>query len=273
MSEMTKLVPISRDVHAQRSWQRVPSYSFVSREPVVPLTINEISLAARTMPLAFVKQGENFVFVAVMGLAETNLMVSPEGSWVGGYIPASLRTYPFRLARSEGEERFLLCFDSDSGLIRDSVDQGERFLNSDGTLGPLTQQIFDILLQFQQYSVPTDLATKALQDAGVIEPWPVQVNSDQGPRAVGGLYRVSEKALSALSDEAFLKFRKNAALSMAYAQMLSMHNLASLDQLQRLHQKHNQVQQSLQNLPSELMLDSVSNEIVFDADTLNALRK
>ena len=75
------------------------------------------------MPIAFVEQAGRFVPMAVMGLTpEHNLFVGPEGQWLGGYLPAAMRSYPFRLLRSEGSEQMTLCVDEDSGLVVDLME-------------------------------------------------------------------------------------------------------------------------------------------------------
>ena len=45
---------------------------------------------------------------------------------------------------------------------------------------------------------------------------------------VEGLYRIDEAALNALPDDAFMPLRKTGALPLAYAQLLSMNQLALL---------------------------------------------
>ena len=65
------------------------------------------------------------------------------------------------------------------------------------------------------------MAVSALAEAGVIQPWPIRIAAEENQREIGGLNRIDEAALNALSDDAFLKLRKSLALPIAYAQMLS----------------------------------------------------
>ena len=83
----------------------------------------------------------------------------------------------------------------------------------------------------------TDLAMASLAEAGVIEPWPLEVEVDGKKTAIKGLHRVNESALGALDDEAFLKLRKTSALRLAYAQLMSMGQIARFDQLVQLRQQ------------------------------------
>ena len=60
----------------------------------------EVGQVGSWMPIAFIEQAGRFVPMAMMcPMPEHNLFVGPDGQWLGGYVPASLRSYPFRLVR------------------------------------------------------------------------------------------------------------------------------------------------------------------------------
>ena len=90
---------ITRENHADKYWQRYTTYNHALTDSVVPLTATELPKAVMTLPVGFIEQGGAFVLVAVLGLQPgKNLFVGPQGRWVGNYIPAAFRSYPFRLA-------------------------------------------------------------------------------------------------------------------------------------------------------------------------------
>ena len=47
----------------------------------------------------------------------SNLFVAPGGQWLGAYIPAVWRGYPFRVLPAEGDESSVLCVDEASEWI------------------------------------------------------------------------------------------------------------------------------------------------------------
>jgi hypothetical protein len=53
----------------------------------------------------------------------------------------------------------------------------------------------------------------ALTDAGVIEPWPITLKTEETARPIGGLNRIDEAKLNALSDDAFLKLPPSRGLA------------------------------------------------------------
>ena len=150
--------------------------------------------------------------------------------------PQHCGAYPFRLVRPQDSEQLALCIDEDSGLVADADEQGENFFTADGKPSPSVATLMEFLRQIEANRVATDLAMASLAEAGVIEPWPLEVDVDGKKTTLGGLHRIKEAALGGLEDEAFLKLRKTSGLPLAYAQLMSMGQLGRFDQLTKLRQ-------------------------------------
>jgi hypothetical protein len=235
---MSRLVPITREAHSQKRWRRNENYAFAASESIVPLVGWEFSKAAAAMPIALIERSASFVPVALLSpLPGQNLFVGPAGQWLGRYIPAGLRAYPFRLARVEGEKDPVLCIDEDSGLIVGAEDQTEQFFAPDGGPSAAIQLVWRFLMEIEASRTQTELAISALAGAGVIQPWLLNINIAGQEKAIKGLYRVDEAKLNALDDESFLKLRKSSALPLAYLQLLSMGEVAAFEGLERLRQQ------------------------------------
>ena len=232
---MPQFTAISRDSHAGKKWQRFKSYGFASKVVLAPVVGVEVGRAALALPLAFLQEAERFVLVAVLSLKPgRNMLVAPDGRWLGGYVPAYLRAYPFRLLPQQGTDQTVLCIDTDSGLVVEGDAAGEDFVGPDGNISPALKKVLDFLNQLERSRQATDVAVSALAEAGVIQPWAIKLKAEQGERAITGLYRVDEVALNALADDVFLKLRKSSALPIAYAQMLSAGQLGIFEHLARL---------------------------------------
>jgi hypothetical protein len=228
------IVAISRERHAGKGWRGPGSYEFARSWHVAPISGAEVGHAARSMPLAFVQSGDKPMLVALLGLVPGhNLFVGPDGKWLGPYIPAALRAYPFVLAPSgaAGSEQLTLAFNESSDLLCDA-DEGTPFFAEDGsTPHQRTSEMLQFLVQVRRGNEAANGAAQALQAAGVIEPWPINVKDGETTRSVQGISRVNEAALNRLDDAAFLALRKAGALSVAYAQLLASQNLAVLERL------------------------------------------
>ena len=117
---MVKIVAVDRERHAGKGCRRAPHYSFAATQALTPLVGAEFAQAAVAMPMAFIEHSGRYLPVAVMSPVQgRNFFVSPTGQWLGNYVPAGLRSYPFSLVR-EGSDNVALCIDEDSGWVVDT---------------------------------------------------------------------------------------------------------------------------------------------------------
>jgi hypothetical protein len=229
---MSSIFPISLGRYAGKAWQRPAGFAFAASQAVVPLVGAEFAKAALSMPIAFVEQAGRYLPVGVMSpVSGRNLFVGPAGQWLGAYVPAALRSYPFRLGRVEGGEEVAVCIDEDSGLIVEADGVAEPFFDAAGNRTVTSQGMLDFLLAMEHSRMITELAVTAAAEAGLIEPWKLQVKTDDDTTPVNGLFRIQEAALNALDDAAFLKLRKTGLLPLAYLQLLSMGQIAVFERL------------------------------------------
>lgn len=231
--------PITRDRHSTKKWLPSQNFAFAADRHFVPVTNAEVGHAARALPLAFVQTGESFVLVAVLGLTPNrNLLVGPNGRWLGLYTPAFLRSYPFRLSRTN-EDKVVLCIDENSGLVRDTAigDEGNAFFDDAGGVAPDTQRMMQFLTALQQAEQSTAVGVRAIQDAGLLEAWPLTLGSGENAQTVAGLFRINEARLNELEAEPLLALRKAGALAIAYAQLISAGNIQVLGSIMAAQDK------------------------------------
>jgi hypothetical protein len=232
---MPQFAAISRERHANKKWLRFSNFGFAAGEVIAPIVAAELARAAHAMPCAFLQQSGRYTLVAVLSIiAGRNMFVGPDGRWLGPYVPAVFRLYPFRALSTGQGDSVVLCVDEESKLVVDGSSAGEEFFDAQGNPAPVLKPAFDAALALERNRKSTELAIQALAQAGVIRPWELKVKSAEGERPIGGLYRADEAALRALPDEAFLNLRKAAALPIAYTQMLSISQLGMLERLARV---------------------------------------
>jgi hypothetical protein len=229
---MPTLTAISKEQHADKSWHPIIDYQFAAKDNLVPIAGAEIALAAQTLPTAFIKHQDRYILMAVLSFAPgSNLFVAPDGQWRGEYVPAVFRTYPFALARAQGQDNPVLCVDEDSGLVNDDKNAGELFFDDTGEIAPALKKNLEFISRVARNRAATDTAVTALSEAGVITDWPVTLTAQDQKRPVKGLYRIDEEKLNQLPDETFLTLRRSQALAIAYGQLLSMGNIQKLGKL------------------------------------------
>jgi hypothetical protein len=225
--------PVTHEAFAGKSWQRNEDFSFAKQQTLLPLIANEAGIAACSVPMAFAEISGKMTLVMICSLQPSqNLMVAPNGKWAIGFVPAVLRCHPFRLASSG--EKYALAVDASSDLVSGKED-GIPFFQEDGAPSAETKAVLQLLLSGHQGQAMTQRAATALAEANLLEPWNIVIREKQGERQVSGLSKVNESTLSALTDEQFLLLRQSGALAIAYAQLISIHQLALLKRLSDMH--------------------------------------
>jgi hypothetical protein len=228
-------VAVTRERYAGKKWQRFSNYAFASKSASVPVSFAELARVALAIPMAFVGEGGRFALVAVLSPTPgSNMFVGPDGRWLGSYVPACFRSYPFLLQRQPDTDQAILCIDADSGLVLEGGSTGEDFFDPDGNLAPVLTKVLEFTSELERGRKVCEMGVSALAEAGVIQPWPIRLTAGQADRAVTGLHRVDQTAFNALADDAFLKLRKSSALPIAYAQMLSTVQLGIFERLAKL---------------------------------------
>jgi len=226
---MANLQAISKEHYADKKWQLNPGYLFAAKDAVCPIVLQELPNAMANMPIAFMLSEGKYYLAAVQGLApQTNLFVDANGDWLGKYIPASYRTYPFLLA-SAGEDgkNLVMCVDEDSGLVGgDEADQ--PFFNEEGEFSEQMQDMLKFLSEGYSGRLAAVRICAQLQEHNLFKPWNLQIQYEEGNHAIEGLYCIDEPAFNELSDEVFIEFRKTGALPVVYSQLLSMQKISNL---------------------------------------------
>lgn len=235
---MANIKPVTRSAYTDKRWQRYTSYAFAAADAIVPLVMQELPRAQLTLPIGFAIKDEQAYPVAVQGLQPgINLLVGTNGRWLGAYVPAAYRGYPFVLADTEDGKQ-VLCVDEDSGLISDSA--GEEFFTPEGEPAKAIEDILAFLQQVYQERQRTLHICSVLHKHNLIQPWTIQVKAGSEEKHIEGLYRIDEKALNLLEYEAYREVSKAGALPLAYCQLLSMQHLQNLARLFEARQQQEQ---------------------------------
>ncbi|MEA2120075.1 SapC family protein [Halovibrio sp. HP20-50] len=259
---MSQWIAISRTQHADSHYLPRQGYAFTINQAVAPILLAELPKLVPHYALGFIKQEAGYQAVALLSLdGQNNLYLHSDGRWLGNYVPASLRGYPFTLARSDQDQVLAIAQEHLSD------DQGEPLFDEEGNLAVTVQKTLEFLNQCEQNRELTQQSMDALAEADVIEQWPLKIERGEGhdPISVNGLYRVSETALNALEADAYAKLR-GGPMALAHAQLFSMSQLSQLSERAKYHAEHGATQEVPENLDS--VLDGMDDEeLTFDFDS------
>ncbi|MGI9277821.1 MAG: SapC family protein [Endozoicomonas sp.] len=223
-----KPVELDKRVHSKtRFINEGRKYAFARNTNSVILSGVEFSDAGKEFPVVFVSGSEDKVVpVALLGLKNSeNLFVDASGDWLGRYIPAFVRRYPFALA--EVEDGLRVCIDSACGALQEK--EGEPLFDDEGNNSPFLDSVLTFLREFQQEHQRTESFVKKLQELELLKPLNASVKLPDGEQlALQGLLVVDEPKLLELEDKAALSLFRSGELGWIYTHLASIVNLGRL---------------------------------------------
>lgn len=223
------------ETHRHKRLLPTPSYLYALGQAIVPLVGVECAQAVHNFPIVFTPYGESYVLMGLLSLQpDRNMFVSADGKWLGSYIPAILRQYPFAVGLpAEGGEP-VLCVDADCDLISDT--EGQPMFEMDGSPSEILRKIIEFVGELERSRSGTIRAVNMLVKHNLIIPWDItlQGRNGQGQQKVNGLFRLDEAALNALTPDDFMEIRAAGALPIAYAHLLSLNCIDNLVRLSTL---------------------------------------
>lgn len=219
-------VPVRSGRHHDCSVE-VRDYAFCRKVNSVPLTVVEFRSAAGEYPIVFVDAGVSVRPAVVLGLRqEENLWISPEGEWLGRYIPAFVRRYPFVFSTG-GEERFVLCVDEAfQGFNREG--RGEPLFTPDLQPSAYVGRVLNFLQDYRAQFLRTQVFCDGLRDLDLLEPMHARVSGDGVRFALGGFSVVSRDRLKRLPGERLAVLAGSDELELLYLHLHSLRNFAPL---------------------------------------------
>lgn len=198
--------------------------------------LGEFSDLAAEFPIIFVRaeSGDALRCVALLGIKPGQNLFWQEQRWQARYIPAALRAHPFAAAtidRAEGQ--FALCLDEQSPAIVESGREGEALFDAEGRESIYLTRVVQSMAQLRGQEQASNRFVSHLRDLDLLEEQVILVKLAGGvDHRLSGVFRVNEKALNALSDEAFVDLRRRGYLAAIYAHLNS---LRQVNNLSRLH--------------------------------------
>lgn len=229
---MPQYQPVTRSSHGLRRYRRPADHRHLAGQASVPLVAQELPRVALQQPIAFVEREGGFTPVAVLSLHQgRNLFVTTDGRWLAPYLPLLYQTYPFAVGVQQ-DDRFVLAFDEDSGLLSDT--DGDPFFDGN-ELSASLKKVLEDLAEVARARHATKAICEALLKNDLIVPWEIRIATGGSEQEVAGLHRVDEARFNALSASAFLALRAVGALPVIYCQLLSMQQLPMLARLASIH--------------------------------------
>jgi hypothetical protein len=224
-------VALTSEKHRNTRVKQTPTIEHVKNSHLASVTVHEFIAAACEYPIAFIMgpNSDQLRPVVVWGVEpQTNLFVEND-QWVGGYVPAAARCFPFvtSVQDVEGEKRIFIGIHEDSEVVNE--EEGERIFTESGEETEWFKKNIEFINNVTQRDELSLVFAKRLKDLGLIQALQISFKDPQGnDRKIDGLMAVDPKKLAELSDEEFLKLRKEGFIDGIYAHLLSLENINKL---------------------------------------------
>lgn len=199
-------------------------FGFCAGSHLAPCLAVEFSAGAREYPIVFImEQGKPtpvFLFSLRPG---QNLMVSPEGEWLGNYLPRYLARYPFIIAELP-EDRMILAIEQ--SVADDPA--GTALFDESGEPSAFLTQMLALSDSYARDARTSDAFMARIVELDLLRAISVEVKTDGKSYGWSDLFAIDEGKLSALPDDALLSLARNGYLAAIHSHLLSLQAFSAL---------------------------------------------
>lgn len=207
------------------------NYKHARNLGAVALNHREMFEASKHYPIFFVKDGDGFTPVALLGINnDTNLFVNKSGDWIKGrYIPTLIRLYPFVFSKNNKEDDNSVSIAYDKEFEGLNSGSGEKFFNEDTSLTEFGTKVMKFSEETFSALNQTKQMIKILVDLELIDSVEITLGKDgEKQNKISGLFQINTNKLNDLSDENLLKITKSGILHLIYNHLDSSNNFENL---------------------------------------------
>ncbi len=221
-------VPLSPERHRALRFEPNRLYGHAASLMVCPLVSGEIRDAARAYVVLFPKT-EGLPLALLGTEAGKNAHVDNAGRWLGGYVPAYVLTYPFRLAevsRDAAADKASFAIVIDEAAPNLSTSRGEPLFTQEGAPSPALTRMRQALANLQRDAEATARMVAELDRLGLlVERSLVVRRRGEAERGLTGFRVLDGDRLMAVGPDDLVQLQRCGALLLAYAHLVSLANL------------------------------------------------
>lgn len=222
--------PVSFERHNDTYVKSGSTYDFAGHVNSVPITAVEFAQAAAEYPIVFAGTDGAVMPAVILGAQQTeNLFVDAStGAWLGRYVPAFVRRYPFVFSTDNAGKRFILHIDeSFEGVNKEG--RGERLFDSDGEQTQYLRGVLRFLQDYQARFQRTREYCDRLKSLRLLQPMQAQFNfADGGQRSLSGFLVADREKLKAISAEDLDLMFRNDELECIYLHLHSLRHFGDM---------------------------------------------
>ena len=215
---------LNKETHKDLKLSQYKNYEFTKDAYLVPISLQEILVAAKSLIIVFVKDQNQEIYPSVVlgGEGGENLLLQKDLTWkVNTYIPAVLRCYPFGLGSND--ETTYITLDADAEVLKD--EKGKLILKDENDLTEEGQHAVDFVSEVYQNINSAKEFTNYIEKLGILKKAEITIEQDGKKLEVkNGIYIVDENSLNKLESRKLKKLATNGSMKLIYAHLLSLNN-------------------------------------------------
>lgn len=225
------LTPLDADKHHDLYIDHIGDFSFAKHINASQILATEFSQAAVEYPIIFAGEKGNMFPSVLLGITtDENLFIDQNGSWMGDYIPAFLRRYPFLFSINEDRSQFTLCFDAGFAGFN-TAQKGTTLFNDDRSHSDYLKHAINFTQSYHAEFEKTKTLTQDLEDLGLFEPARANMNLDGTRTALAGFKTISREKLSKLPASKIKSLVKSGHMELIYTHLYSLRNVDRMAKL------------------------------------------
>ena len=225
------IVALNANTHKGYYLETAKNYKFAQNTNSTYIAHIEFLKASREYPIVFASDQNKAIYpVVLLGLGkDQNLFVDKKGNWLGIYIPAYVRRYPFILASTtENDANLTICIDEAySGFNKDK--KGEKLFESNSNHTQFLKNSIEFLREFNRHTQVTTAFCQSLQKLNILEPMKLSMKTNDGKEvSMGGFMGVNRNKFKELPQNQVHELFKTDQLELIYLHLASLSNVETL---------------------------------------------
>ena len=215
---------LNKEVHKDLAISGYKDYQFSKDAYIVPIGLNEMMTAQKSLIIVFIKEANGSIFPATIlgGEKSGNLLLTKENTWKENkYIPAALRAYPFGIGSSENQT--FVTVDVDAEVFKNK--DGKRIIQNDQSFTDqgkhaikFVQDVYNSIEEAKQFTSNIE-ALGILKQANLT----IEINKEKH-ELTQGLYIIDENSLNKLESRKLKKLATQGLMKYIYSHLLSLSN-------------------------------------------------
>jgi len=215
------------EAHGFYRYTPATDFYYAKTLTLIPITFSEIKFVCCDYPVIVIIQEQKPQLMLLCGITKNNA-INEQGVWLGDYIPAFLRRYPFTLVEESSSDVLHIGFDLESGLF--SSPEGQPLFDAQGAPSNILEETKKLLSVFQHESSITQNILLQMHKKEILSATEFSVQSEEEgkPKKIGGFFTIDKKKLFESEDGFLLEAVRNGWMEMIELQHLSLKNVRKL---------------------------------------------